>query len=513
MTLVMRSPETCPHRAAAGAGGRAAGCRLAARVASGGRPDAAAVPVGPGACEACCRLDEPTPERLNAVVASLVVGAVGADPRAGRARSRFAGALDALGRAARRGAVARLSLAPSFPTPPPAPGPTPPPAPGPLPVPHPFPAPTPPPPGSLGSGLLRGPGGRPLVGLVGPGDASGVGSIDRDLVAHGLVRRWLIPGGSSRDGRASPAGARCRVEVAAGAPGPESLRARARGLDWVVFVEQPAFPGLVWRAREMGAAVACVPMWEWTHPEADWLAGVDLMIAPTVHAFEQLLAWKRRLGFAWELTHVPWPVDLGRFPFRERRVCERFLHVNGRGGCLGRRGDGTPTPYRRKGLDLVLEAARLLPGARFLIRSQVPLEGDVPPNVEVRGGAETNDRLYDEGDVCVQPSRWEGIGLSLLECQAAGLPLVTTDAPPMNEFAPFRAVRAERVETVFLERDRPVSAHLVAPDRLAAVLSPLVGADIAAASRAARGFVTRSHGWPQAARLLAGALARRPVVR
>ena len=27
-----------------------------------------------------------------------------------------------------------------------------------------------------------------------------------------------------------------------------------------------------------------------------------------------------------------------------------------------------------------------------------------------------NARIYDHGDVCLQPSRWEGIGLQLLEC-------------------------------------------------------------------------------------------------
>jgi glycosyltransferase involved in cell wall biosynthesis len=152
-------------------------------------------------------------------------------------------------------------------------------------------------------------------------------------------------------------------------------------------------------------------------------------------------------------------------------------------------------------------------GVPFLVRSQVPLPDGLPPNVEARPAAGRNERLYEEGDVCVQPSRWEGIGLPLLECQASGLPLVTTDAPPMNEFAPFRAVPADRVEMVSLQDGDPVAAHLVSPDRLAEALGPLVGADVSAASRAARSFVERFHGWPQAARLLREALARRPVCR
>jgi 1,2-diacylglycerol 3-alpha-glucosyltransferase len=41
---------------------------------------------------------------------------------------------------------------------------------------------------------------------------------------------------------------------------------------------------------------------------------------------------------------------------------------------------------------------------------------------------------FEEGDVYVYPSRLEGIGLSLPEAIASGLPSITTDAAPMNEF-------------------------------------------------------------------------------
>jgi 1,2-diacylglycerol 3-alpha-glucosyltransferase len=41
--------------------------------------------------------------------------------------------------------------------------------------------------------------------------------------------------------------------------------------------------------------------------------------------------------------------------------------------------------------------------------------------------------LFASGDVCVAPSRWEGLGLHLYEAMALGLPVITNDAPPMNE--------------------------------------------------------------------------------
>jgi glycosyltransferase involved in cell wall biosynthesis len=42
-------------------------------------------------------------------------------------------------------------------------------------------------------------------------------------------------------------------------------------------------------------------------------------------------------------------------------------------------------------------------------------------------------RLFASADVCVAPSRWEGLGLHLYEATALGLPVITNDNPPMNE--------------------------------------------------------------------------------
>jgi glycosyltransferase involved in cell wall biosynthesis len=142
----------------------------------------------------------------------------------------------------------------------------------------------------------------------------------------------------------------------------------------------------------------------------------------------------------------------------------------------------------------------------FLVYSQI---GDLPPmsdNVEVRPAPKSNSDLYHDGDVCVLPSHWEGLGLQLLECQAAGLPLVTTDAPPMNECRPFRTVRAAAIEPVFINGDQPVPSHLIRPEDLAAVLDEIYDSDIRDASEQARAYVVRERSWdrmraPLAARL------------
>ena len=45
--------------------------------------------------------------------------------------------------------------------------------------------------------------------------------------------------------------------------------------------------------------------------------------------------------------------------------------------------------------------------------------------------------LYQESDVAILPSKWEGLGLTFLEAIGCGLPIITVDAPPMNEFVDY----------------------------------------------------------------------------
>jgi glycosyltransferase involved in cell wall biosynthesis len=344
------------------------------------------------------------------------------------------------------------------------------------------------------------------VGLVGWNTPTGLGYQNRDIAEHLPVSRWLAVRHPCIGRLSRPS---FRGEYLAPwlrTVSPRAQRAWLAKLDWLLFVEQPCVPGILQRAHDMGVTVACVPNWEFLTPGTHWLPYVDQMICPTETAYHMLSRWRRELGFAWDVVHVPWPIDHRRFPFRRRERCRRFLFVNGTGGAKPWRLDGSRTPYRRKGMHLIAATARLLPRVPFLVYSQI---GDLPPmsdNVEVRPAPKSNSDLYHDGDVCVLPSHWEGLGLQLLECQAAGLPLVTTDAPPMNECRPFRTVRAAAIEPVFINGDQPVPSHLIRPEDLAAVLDEIYDSDIRDASEQARAYVERERSWdrmraPLAARL------------
>jgi glycosyltransferase involved in cell wall biosynthesis len=52
----------------------------------------------------------------------------------------------------------------------------------------------------------------------------------------------------------------------------------------------------------------------------------------------------------------------------------------------------------------------------------------------VIGNLQSVADLYATGDICVQPSKMEGIGFMVLEPACAGIPVITTDYPPMSEY-------------------------------------------------------------------------------
>ena len=153
------------------------------------------------------------------------------------------------------------------------------------------------------------------------------------------------------------------------------------------------------------------------------------MLCPTSHTQRLLEDWKARFDFRWTTRLCPWPIDVAAFPYLVRSVCRRYVTINGSPVNAAQR-DST---FWSKPLD----ACR---GSRFSSGRRPARSRRLPPNVELRAAAASNRDLYSDGDVCVQLSRWEGLGLPLLECQAAGLPLITTDAPPMNEHNPLAVV-------------------------------------------------------------------------
>lgn len=205
-------------------------------------------------------------------------------------------------------------------------------------------------------------------------------------------------------------------------------------IDLVVFNEEYDF-NLVKAAREAGAAILGYYVWELFQPR--WFHIVrslfDIVICPTRASYEHF----RRLGID-NARFLRWAIDPEFQAFLDARAQQasgpasqpvRFFHPAGWGGI-----------YARRGTQFVIDAFKLanLENASLLIHTQHGNPGEeTQGNIRViRGTLPRRElaQLYSTAGIAVLPSKWEGLGLTFLEAIAAQLPILTVDAPPMNEF-------------------------------------------------------------------------------
>lgn len=335
----------------------------------------------------------------------------------------------------------------------------------------------------------------PEICLIGWNTAQGLGYMNRDIAKHLNIKTWIIP----KHPRfvELPDTGQGDVEIVHTTQDPpvEAMREWLVRHDWILFCEYPFIKNLPGLAREAGVPVACIPMLEWMNPRYEWAKFVDLFIAPNKQCERILKTWRRIYGFTWRIEQVDWPIEIEKFPYRQREKCESFLFNNGTGGSKGKSRQGYMLPPR-KGLDVVVKAASLVRDIPVFIRSQVSNVPELTENVKLLGPSADNSQLYDLGDMSIQPSRFEGLGLQAIESQAAGIPVITTDAPPMNEHNPASVIPASPMEFSlsgeWLEGYEPDAV------KLAEIMKSYYGKDISELSRASRDWVVRTHSWEAA---------------
>lgn len=262
------------------------------------------------------------------------------------------------------------------------------------------------------------------VGLVGYSCNSGIGELNRQIATYAQVDRWLVKLHSRYPQCKTPrhiATSYCRGN-------PLEIEQFVKSVDIVLFVETPFFKHLLPLCKQHGKRVVCVPMLEWTPPmsSGSWLTGVDLFICPTRQCADELSSVVPGVYF-------PWPIDTRRFQFRQRFSCEVFLFLNGHGGWKGRKGAAT-----------VRKVKEIWPDMRLLVGSQVSQQW--PERTEVLPAADSNAKLYDKGDVLLAPHSIDGLGLELMEAMACGMPVITTEGEPWNEFPALARIRASKKE-------------------------------------------------------------------
>lgn len=205
-------------------------------------------------------------------------------------------------------------------------------------------------------------------------------------------------------------------------------------VDGVIFFERPNWhPRLLELARQAGVKTVCVPNWEWFRGHDPLWRACDFLACPTKFT-EQVV---RRFGFT-RAKVLPWPLDLAKLPRREVHGPARVFVHNA----------GIVDPDDRKGTRDTIRAFMRVKrdDLTLVVRLQKPAE--LPAHdrrVKVAVGNLTEvAELYATGEVCIQPSKMEGIGFMVLEPVACGLPVITTDYPPMSEVVQQPEMRCAR---------------------------------------------------------------------
>lgn len=142
-----------------------------------------------------------------------------------------------------------------------------------------------------------------------------------------------------------------------------------------------------------------------------------------------------------QCLYVPWGTQTDVYRPPASRPHRPITFIISAGWC-GAQSKGVEWMDRR-GAGPAMRAFRNVAGdCRLLVLSQVPLvdcaedwQQAVATDQRIEFRVGTFDPVpYWDGDIYVYPSRLDGIGLTLPEALSSGLPAITTDCPPMNEF-------------------------------------------------------------------------------
>jgi glycosyltransferase involved in cell wall biosynthesis len=191
---------------------------------------------------------------------------------------------------------------------------------------------------------------------------------------------------------------------------------------WEVFKDEN---NLIKIAKDLGVKTYGWLVWEKFDNKEDY-KDYDYLLAST-NSMQRFFRQEKVRNF----KYIPYSIDLKEFPARDKKKNEKFtfFHPGGFGGA-----------YARKSTQEVLDAFMSLndSNTKLIISMQRPLEHDkLPDNIEIIDKNLTRKELlelYDKADAVILPSKWETIGIPILESLASYTPVITTNMPPMNEF-------------------------------------------------------------------------------
>lgn len=327
--------------------------------------------------------------------------------------------------------------------------------------------------------------GKLKIGLVGFNTATGIGSNCKRMFKNLPIDRWLIPEHKTMaygDEDTLPSHGIYRLS----GDDWETANAFLDGLNIVISYERTWPLSLFVKAKQKGIKTILLCNAEWVNPHEAAFIMADQIIIRTKHGLNHLIG----LGMGHKTTFIPCPVDINELPFKQRNIAKKAVFVNGLGGVNG-----------RKGLISIIMALNIkpLPIDIYSINdiSHLFKQFDNPIYPKTKTIAE----FYQNCDIAIQPSLYEGTGLSILEALASGVPCITTDYGPMNEY--IYGAYGDEAKKFLLENPLfySVRSHNLQwqaarsnPAEIVNKLTALIDTDISKYSLRAREYIEDIHG-------------------
>lgn len=307
---------------------------------------------------------------------------------------------------------------------------------------------------------------------------AGVPRVIAQLAEHQLAQGWRVvvacPRGEEADDLARAAGASSRDWTAGRAPDAR-LPAEVRALAGIVADTAPdvvhlhsSKAGLAGRLLLRGRRRTVFQPHAWSFEAAGGPVGRATRAweragARWCHAIVCVSEGERdageAAGVAGRFVVVPNGVDVGRFAPGDRAAARAALGLGDAplAVLVGRLS-------HQKGQDVLLRTwpavRRAVPGAEVVLVGDGPdraaLEASAPEGVRLAGKQADVRPWFLAADVVVQPSRWEGMSLAVLEALACGRPVVASAVDGMD------AVAAARAGALVAPEDEAALAEAVA---------------------------------------------------
>ncbi len=261
------------------------------------------------------------------------------------------------------------------------------------------------------------------IGVIGYQSRTGIGVMINDFAEKlGAVAQLVIPHDTAED--LAPSNDRRMVHSNTWCPPRDVIAAFAGLVDVAITVESDwggkVFPIL----HDKGVKVVLLPMFEWWNPSLPMNRYVDLFICTTMQCYKGIELKNK--------VFIPCPIDTHKIKYRQRIGKPKwFIHNAGNMGIGGRKGT---LEVMRAFTKVKNQTLKLWVNSQVDVSEEIEriVESDQRISLNIKNFDNYED-LYEHGDVLIYTPHYDGQALISAEAMAAGLPVITINAAPMNE--------------------------------------------------------------------------------